>query len=298
MVASFDCGFLTLSLSGARSLRVFAGQTDDRYLLAFDSLMHLLENLLTLHRVDSQVRALRSRVDSAKIYFNAQEKQLVLLEKQRIELETQLKQLNAVVHGLELDQATTQTRVDKLRNELNTSTNDKQYKAVLHEMKVLEGQKDEGVKRAVDEMQRVEDTGKRIVVHASTIVEREKVFAIAKAKLEECTKDVGERLAELEADRARAADLIPDRERKIFDRVAHETEGEAMAEVAIVDLRHREFACGSCNIEVPFEAYAKLASTAQIVIQCKACTRILFLAEANRPVDKSEKPEKVVKARK
>ncbi len=260
--------------------------------------MHLLENLLTLHRVDSQVRALRSRVDSAKAYFLAQEKQLQLLDRQRIELDTQLKQLNAVVHGLELDQATTQARVDKLRSELNTSTNDKQYKAILHEMKVLEGQKDEGVKRAIDEMQRVEDTGKRIVVHAATIVERQKVLTVAKSKLDECTKDVGDRLAELEAERTRAADLIPDRERKIFDRVADETEGEAMAEVAIVDLRHREFACGSCNIEVPFEAYSRLASAAQVVIQCKACTRILYLAEANRPVDKSEKAEKVSKARK
>ena len=118
--------------------------------------MQLLENLLTLHRVDSQVRALRSRVDSAKTYFNAQEKQLALLEKQRIELDTQLKQLNASVHGLELDQSTTQARVDKLRAELNTSTNDKQYKAILHELKVLETQKDDGVKRAVEEMQLVE----------------------------------------------------------------------------------------------------------------------------------------------
>ena len=260
--------------------------------------MALLENLLTLHRVDSQVRALRSRVDSSKIYFNAQEKQLLLLEKQRVELETQLKQLKAVLHSLELDQTTAQERVEKLRAELNTSSNDKQYKAILNEMKVLENQKDEIVKRAVEEMQRVEDTEKRIELHAATILERAKVREIAKVKLDECMTDVGERLAELEAERARAADLIPDRERVIFDKVAEETEGEAMAEITIVDLRHREFACGSCNIEVPFEAYARLASTAQVVIQCKACTRILFLSEANRPQEKTEKPEKPVKIKK
>lgn len=247
--------------------------------------MALLDNLLTLHRVDSQVRALRSRVTSAETYLNAQERQLALLARQKTELETQLKQLQASVHALEVEQSTANERVDRLRADLNTSTNDRQYKAILNEMKVLEGQRDEIVKRAVEEMQRVDETKKRLETHEATIVERQKVREVAKGKYDECMKDVGERLAELEAERGRAADLVPDRERKLFDRVAEETEGEAMAEITIVSLRHREFACGSCNIEVPFETYARLSSNSNEAIQCKACTRILFLAEANRPVD-------------
>jgi len=247
--------------------------------------MALLDNLLTLHRVDSQVRALRSRVTSAETYLNAQERQLALLARQKTELETQLKQLQASVHALEVEQSTANERVERLRADLNTSTNDRQYKAILNEMKVLEGQRDEIVKRAVEEMQRVDETKKRLETHEATIVERQKVREVAKGKYDECMKDVGERLAELEAERGRAAELVPDRERKLFDRVAEETEGEAMAEITIVSLRHREFACGSCNIEVPFETYARLSSNSNEAIQCKACTRILFLAEANRPIE-------------
>jgi hypothetical protein len=56
-----------------------------------------------------------------------------------------------------------------------------------------------------------------------------------------------------------------------------------MSEITIVDLRHREFACGECNIELPFETYARLSSNSDSVIQCKACARILYLAESNRP---------------
>ncbi len=263
--------------------------------------MALLDNLLTLHRVDSQVRALRTRVESAQTFFTAQEKLLATLERQKTELETQHRQLQASVHAAEVEQAAATERVIKLRNELNTSTNDKQYKAILNEMKVLEGSKDEIVKRAVDEMQRAEDTKKRLEVHAATIAERIKIRDVAKAKLEECKGDVGERLAQLEAERSRAADLIPDRERKLFDKVADLTEGESMSEVTIVDLRHREFACGECNIEVPFETYAKLASNSDVAIQCKSCTRILFLAEANHPGAATEKDKaeaKVAKAAK
>jgi predicted nucleic acid-binding Zn-ribbon protein len=247
--------------------------------------MALLDNLMTLFRVDSQVRALRSRVASAETYFRAQEKQLALLARQKAELETQIKQLQASVHALEVEQGASTARVEKLRAELNTSTNDKQYKAILNEMKMLEGQRDDIVKRAVEEMQRVEETKKRLELHDATIAERQKIREVAKGQYDECMKDVGERLAELEAERGRAADLVPERERKLFDRVADETEGESMAEVTVVSMRHREFACGACNIEVPFETYARLSSNSNEAIQCKACTRILFLADANRPAE-------------
>jgi predicted nucleic acid-binding Zn-ribbon protein len=259
--------------------------------------MALLDNLLTLHRVDSQVRALRSRVTSAETYFRAQEKQLALLAKQKAELETQFKQLQASVHGLEVEQGSATARVEKLRGELNTSTNDKQYKAILNEMKSLETQRDEVVKRAVEEMQRAEETKKRLELHESTIAERLKIRDVAKNQFDECMKDVGERLSELEAERARAAELVPDRERKLFDKVADETEGEAMAEITVVSMRHREFACGACNIEVPFETYARLSSSSNDAVQCRACTRILFLSDANRPVDPKDSKTKDGKAK-
>jgi predicted nucleic acid-binding Zn-ribbon protein len=258
--------------------------------------MPLLENLLTLFRVDSQVRALSSRVDNARAYLSTQEQNLALLVKQKAELETQVRQLQASVHGLEVEQKAATDRVEKLRSELNNSTNDKQYKAILNEMKVLENQKDDIVKRAVEEMGRVEETKQRLEKHTATIGERVKIRDIAKAKLDECMGDVGDRLAELQAERNKAADLIPEKDRKVFDRVADLTEGQTMSEVTIVDLRHREFACGECNIEVPFETYAKLSSNGESLIQCKACARILFLAEANRHSEKAEKAAKSNKA--
>lgn len=245
--------------------------------------MALIENLKTLHRVDSQVRALRTRVDSAKTYLAAQERQLEVLGKQKTDLETQERQLKASVHALEVEQAAATERVEKLRGELNQSTNDKQYRALLNEMKGLELKKDEIVQHAVEAMQRTDETHARLEAHLATIAERLKVRDLAKTKLDECQADVGERLSELEAERTKAADLLPEIARELFDRVADTTEGEAMAEVTIVSLRHREFACGECNMEIPFEAYAQLKSAADSVVQCKACSRILFLAECDEP---------------
>jgi formyltetrahydrofolate hydrolase len=156
------------------------------------------------------------------------------------------------------------------------------------------------VKRAVEEMQRTDDTKKRLETHDATIVERKKVREVAKSQLDECMKDVGERLNELERERERAADLVPDRERKLFNLIADETEGEAMAEITVVSLRHREFACGACNIEVPFETFARLSSNSDAAVQCKACRRILFLSETSRAdssKDSKDAKEKAAAAR-
>lgn len=259
--------------------------------------MALLDNLLTLHRVDSQVRALRSRIATLGSYLETQDRQLALLARQKSELETQLKQLQASVHSLEVEQGAATARVDKLRAELNTSTSDKQYKAILNEMKSLEAQRDEIVKRAVEEMQRVEELKKRLELHAATIAERTKVRGVAKEQYDEGVKDVADRLSELESERTRAAERIPERERRLFDKVADETEGDAMAEVTTVSLRHREFACGACNIEVPFETYARLSSNSDNAIQCRACTRILYLPEGGQPADTKEAKEKAALAR-
>lgn len=254
--------------------------------------MGLLDNLLTLHRVDSQVRALRSRLDSAKGLLDQQERALAVLGRQRTDLETQEKQLRASAHALEVEQKAAAERVEKLRGELNQSTNDKQYKAILAELKVLESTRDDLVRRELEEIQRADETHTRLGTHLSTIGEREKVRDLAKSKLADVERDIGERLAELERERSRASDALPERERKNFDRISDLTGGDSMAEVTIVDLRHREFACGECNMEVPFETYAKLASTSEVLIQCKSCSRILHLSEANRPAEKNEKAKK------
>jgi predicted nucleic acid-binding Zn-ribbon protein len=259
--------------------------------------MGLLDNLLTLHRVDTQVRALRGRLDSAKNLLEQQERTLGVLARQRTDLETQEKQLRASAHALEVEQKAAVERVEKLRGELNLSTNDKQYKAILNELKVLEAQRDDLVKRELEEVGRADETRKRLETHLATIAERVKVRDHAKGKLDEVERDIGERLAELERERGKASDALPERERMNFDRISDLTGGESMAEVTIVDLRHREFACGECNMEVPFETYAKLASTSEVLIQCKSCARILHLAEANRPVDKNEKADKADKAK-
>ena len=112
------------------------------------------------------------------------------------------------------------------------------------------------------------------------IEERTGMRDLAKAEAKQRQEDVAERMQELEQDRAVAAESIPARAMDIFDRVADTTDGETMAPVIEHNRKRHEFTCGACNIEIPYNLYVTLHSDSDEIMQCPACTRILYLETA------------------
>lgn len=241
--------------------------------------MSLQEQLLTLHRVNTQVTGLRQRLDSAKRFLAAQTRIQEQVKQQADELHGQIRQLEASAANLETESKGIEERIDKLRVDLNASRNDKQYQAILADLKTLQGKRDEIDTQALGHMDRVDGLRSQLATLQASIDERTAVRDRAKADLDQRHADVGDRLGQLEEEREQAARAIPPEVRKIFERVASETEGEAMAPVIEISRRHREYACGACNLEIPKESFSRLAGPADAVVQCKACTRILYIAE-------------------
>ena len=153
--------------------------------------MSLMEHLLTLYRVDSQVRALRSRVDAGERDVAAQQKLLGGLERQANEVASQTRQLQATIRNLEVEAQGFAQRVEKLRADLNSSQNDKRYQAILSEVKLLEGKKKDAEDRAVADMERLEAIKKQGETIQAQIVERKKIHDAIAAQLTdrwaECT---------------------------------------------------------------------------------------------------------------
>ncbi|MSR41178.1 MAG: hypothetical protein EXS10_04665 [Phycisphaerales bacterium] len=244
--------------------------------------MSLIQQLVTLHRVDNQFRALEGRLETARATLASQERQLDVLTKQTEGMRLQERQLKTTIHALEVEVSASLVRVEKLRNELNTSANEKAYKSILLELKHLEENKKKIDDQTIGEMQRLEELQKRIVEQLAKGAERQRFCDIAKSELKERRSEVGARLEELRSERDRAASTIPDAARKIFNATADSTDGEAMAAVSEVNRRQREYACSACNIEMPFEAVLRLTSDQNTIFQCRACGRILYLEDALR----------------
>jgi len=244
--------------------------------------MTLTTDLLSLFRIDSQVRGLRRRLDSASSYLDAQNMTLNELRQQHDEIQLRRRHVQATIGNLEGEVAVIDERVEKLRGELNVATTNKQYTAVLTELNTAKLARSELEDRILQEMETVEECGRQLETVAGEKAERTKVRAIAEAKLKQRHDEVGKRLAELEQQRITAADCIPGTDLKLFDDLAEAYDGEAVTPVEEIDRRRREYVCGSCNLNLPFEAVAALLGRGDTLVVCPACGRILFLEDDTR----------------
>jgi predicted nucleic acid-binding Zn-ribbon protein len=242
--------------------------------------MALVDSLLTLYRVDSQVRGLRSRLDSAQRYFKTQEEQLTALVQQQQEMHTRKRQVQAALATLELEIKSIDERLEKLRGELNSAPNNKQYTAVLTELNTVKASRTALEDRVLSHMEQLETIDAQFETIDGQIAERTKVRDLANSQYEERKTDVGARLSELEHEHEKAAAVIPANVLQVFEEVADLHEGEAMAAVEEIDRKHREYACGACNMHLPFELVSKLSSKTDMLVRCAACGRLLFLQEA------------------
>lgn len=244
--------------------------------------MALVDSLLNLHRVDSQVRGLRARLAQAQRYLATQDKTLGDLLRQHQELQQRRKQFQANIANCELELKTVDARLEKLRNDLNGAATTKQHQAVLTEMNTVKIKRGQMEDRMLADMEQVEKLAEQFGTLETQVAERTKLRDHAKGELEERHNDVGARLAELETERRQAAALLPENVLSLFDKLAEDYDGEAMAPIEEIDRRNREYACGECNMHLPFEQFSQLSSRSDVVVRCPSCTRILYVREEVR----------------
>jgi predicted nucleic acid-binding Zn-ribbon protein len=244
--------------------------------------MPVMTALLALHQTERQIRALRSRVESAEIYLTVQKRKQSDITQRQEELTTRRKQRQAHIGTLETEVGSVEERLNKLRENLNSATSTKEYHGLLHE---VNAQKD--IKRGLDdqalkEMTEIENIDSELTSLEEQLAERKTVLKKAKAELKERTAEVAERLSELETERdQRRADVdgsVLDR----YELLLEDLDGDVMAEVREMDRKRREYACGECSVHLPFDQVNRITGNADEVLQCETCMRILFVTEAFR----------------
>lgn len=243
--------------------------------------MSTTEKLLKLYRVQQQLQSLRSRVDQAERYLGAQERQLRELQTQRDSLESQRRQLNAVAHNLEVEAQTADQRIEKLREQMNSAQNNKEYTALRTELSTVKIEKDKLESSALERMGEVDSLDTELAQIKATVAEREKIREVARRQLDERRGEIAQRLAELEIERSAAAAEAPPEALVEFEQLVGWHEGEAMAEIVETNRRRMEYSCGACNMALPIEKLSALLSSGALT-KCTSCGRILFIGEEIR----------------
>lgn len=251
-------------------------------MMAVQQRIDVMDNLLNLYRIDSQVRGLRSRLDTASRYLKTQQRLYDEIHQRIEELRTRKRQLQAKAGNFEGEIAVFDQRLEKFRGDLNTAANNKQYTAVLSELNTVKAQRGHVEDQMLQQMQQIETLDADLAKLQEQDAERTKVRDIAQAQFNERQNEVGARLAELEGERDAAAKLVPPGELAMFDSLADAYEGEALAKIEEIDRRNREYACGACNMHLPFEQVSLVLNSQSSMVRCTACGRILFMHEEVR----------------
>ena len=244
--------------------------------------MPLIDNLLTLYKVDRQVRSLQSRVESAQLYLKVQTKLMTTIAVELSENELRLKQHKSNIAVAETETGSIDARVERLREDLNKAVNDKEYKALLAEVNTLKDQRKAFEDEMLIEMASVETLDTTLVEITAKIDERKKITKVAEKELHVRQDEIAEQLAELEKERANAASVIPVDILEDFDEIADDYEGESMASIEIIDKKRKEYSCNSCSLHLPLESIVQLMANDDTIVKCGQCDRILFLEQASK----------------
>lgn len=243
--------------------------------------MSVTAKLLRLHRVDQQIRGLRSRIDSAQKYLDEQERLLGAIKTKQDALLAQSRQLQATVHNDEAEMGALDARMAKLRDQLNNSKTNKEYSAMLVEVNTHKADREKIEQRALESMARLDEIKAAGAALAKEHEERAKIRDVARADRDKRAQEVKDRLAELQGERDGAAAEVPRDALVVLEGAIRRHDDDAMAPIQEHSRRHMEYSCGACQVMLPIELVSSILGRGAIT-QCVSCGAILYMEDALR----------------
>ncbi len=185
--------------------------------------------------------------------------------------------------GYELELKEREEHIVRLRASLNKARTNKEYAAILKELNTLKADNSVLEDRALNAIEEVEN----IRGETQKLSEKIKTEQQRLEQMERDNADEIERLRKMEeeliARRREAASKVPPESLAVFERVAQQYGGEAMAAVEIEgDRPPHSYICGGCFMSLNAE-HANALRVRDEVRTCDNCGRILYIP--------SEKPE-------
>lgn len=244
--------------------------------------MSVTMQLLRVYRVDQQIRGLRSRLNAAQRFLDLQEKQLEEHSAKKAAIESQVRQMQATVANLEGEANDLQSRIDTLREQMNTSKTNKEYQALLLQVnthKVDKGKLDE---EALALMNKIEELTSQVAAIDAEMGQRKGVRSVAANERDQRSDEIKDRLSELEKQRQTIASQVPAEAMSLYNervRKFGDDEDGVMAAIELHDARRLEFTCRSCQTHLPVQTLNALLQGS--ITRCASCQVILYIEDAD-----------------
>lgn len=240
--------------------------------------MSVTRQLLAVFRVDKEISGLQSRLTSAERFLAEQTRKLAELGAQSDSLSTQIRQLKASTANAEGESERLKLHIDELREKMNNSTSNKEYKALLSEVNNLKEQRSVFDEQAIEQLEKIDELAKQLEALDAAKAERNKMREIAETDRQKRADEIAGTLAELRSKRESLIADVPGSAIVIYEELLESRGDEAMAPLEIVDRKRHEYVCGSSMMSVPVEVAASLIQGKLTLSPNDGC--ILYLTEA------------------
>jgi uncharacterized protein len=253
--------------------------------------MSVTKQLLDLFTVDKQLRGLRSRLEAAERFLSQQSVQLSEMEKQKVALEAQHKQLRASLANYEGEASRLDARVSALREQMNSAKTAKEYNAFLSELNNYKEQKGQFDERGIEVLTKAEEVAKTLGGINAQFGERSAIVDKARSDRDARSHEIKDKVAELQQQRETVAAAVPQRERIMLEGLIKLRGDEAMAPIEVIDRRNHEYSCSACMMAITVEVVSAVMTGK--VANCPSCRCLLYADEAShKEEERPKKPRK------
>ena len=226
-----------------------------------------IQLLIAIAKIDAELNTCRheSAVLPGKIEKN--DRNIKAIENAVVEAETHLEEIQKEKRSIEKGLEDSSEKITKLKVQLMTVKNNKEYTAMNHEIEHLKkgiDEKEERLLILMDELdQQVGQTG-----DFRTGKDKEKsVLVVENEKLKTRLTEIAEQMERLEAEKPRILAQLDPQRKKRYDRVLAKLHDYAVTHIV-------DEVCQGCFSRIPPQFVLEVKKNDQI-ITCQACGRIL-----------------------
>ena len=237
----------------------------------------VLEALLRLQSVERELSTVRRRLRSRKNAVLAQQAKLDQVTANHAALHAKYITRRKDGDRLALDLKAREDQVAKFRMSLNAAKTNKEYAAVLTQINTLKADNAKMEEEALKVLQdadavkaQADEAAKGVQAEKVRLTEIERTHTEEVARLTAMTED-------LRAKRDEAAKDVPAQALAVFERIAGNYDGDAMAAIDIQGSKPpHAYVCGGCYMSLTAE-HVNALRTKDEIRTCDNCGRILYL---------------------
>jgi len=233
-------------------------------------LLEELTNLISLQKVDLEIRGLLQIQEELPESMRELESRLAEVEATAAEKQQQLEEVKKQHRQVESEMAMLDEGITRSRQRLMEIKDNIEYKAMLKEIAFKEDRKDQKETEILELLEQVERINTDLLAINEELAGRRQELARMQAKVQTEIAEQMEKMEVLQSQRRKLQETIGNQLLKRYDFIRERRNGTAITEV-------RQGVCQACHMNLPPQQFIELQMN-QELMTCPHCQRIIYFA--------------------